>query len=85
MIDKQALRAAFSRDFAARSLTVAAVVGTILNLINQGHALTGGADFRPWTAALTYCVPFFVSTYGAYAGLARSAPIIQNDASREET
>ena len=67
----KAAQAALSPDFAKRSAIVAVIVGTILNVINQGHALLGDADFRLWTAMLTYCVPFFVSSYGAYAGLAR--------------
>lgn len=58
------LRQALSWRYARRSLVVAAVVGTLLNLINQGHVLFGDAEFRLWTALLTYCVPFCVSTYG---------------------
>jgi hypothetical protein len=44
---------------------VALVVGTILNLINQGDRLFSGQspDFTKLT--LTYLVPYFVSTYGA--------------------
>ena len=48
-----------------RALWTAVVVGTILNLINQGDALL--AD-RPldWTKVLlTYLVPYCVATYGA--------------------
>jgi hypothetical protein len=48
-----------------RSLWVALLVGTVLNLINQGDALIAGQ--RPDLAklALTYIVPYIVSTYGA--------------------
>ena len=48
-----------------RSLWAALVVGTILNLINQGDALF--ADQRlDWTKLLlTYLVPYCVTTYGA--------------------
>jgi len=41
------------------------VVGTLLNLINQGDALFGTASIHWMKAALTYLVPYFVSTYGA--------------------
>jgi len=48
-----------------RSLIAALVVGTILNLINQGDTLISGQ--RPDLAklVLTYVVPYVVSTYGA--------------------
>jgi len=48
-----------------RSLWVALVVGTILNLINQGDALVGGRHVDLTKLALTYVVPYFVCTYGA--------------------
>ena len=48
-----------------RSLTVALVVGTTLNLINQGDAILAMAPVNWLKAALTYCVPYAVCTYGA--------------------
>lgn len=48
-----------------RSLVIALVVGTILNLINQGDALVSGAAPSWPKIALTYIVPYLVSTYGA--------------------
>jgi hypothetical protein len=48
-----------------RSLWVAIVVGTILNLINQGDALLGGATINIAKLLLTYAVPYCVATYGA--------------------
>ena len=48
-----------------RSLWVALVVGTILNLINQGDALAAGRRLDFAKLALTYIVPYFVCTYGA--------------------
>lgn len=48
-----------------RSLLVALVVGTLLNLINQGEALIGHGHFDPVKAALTFVVPYCVATYGA--------------------
>jgi hypothetical protein len=48
-----------------RSLVVALLVGTILNLINQGDALFGAASLNLTKILLTYAVPYFVATYGA--------------------
>ena len=48
-----------------RSLVVALIVGTILNLINQGDALAAGRQLDFTKLALTYVVPYFVCTYGA--------------------
>ncbi len=48
-----------------RSLYVALVVGTALNLINQGDAIFGAASINWLKLALTYVVPYVVCTYGA--------------------
>ena len=49
-----------------RAFWVALVVGTVLNLINQGDAiLAGGARLNWLKLVLTYLVPFAVSTHGA--------------------
>jgi hypothetical protein len=48
-----------------RSLYVALIVGTVLNLINQGDALLGMASVNWLKLILTYCVPYAVCTYGA--------------------
>ena len=48
-----------------RSLWVALIVGTILNLINQGDMLLTGQRLDLVKLALTYIVPYIVSTYGA--------------------
>ncbi len=68
-----------------RSVTIAAVVGTVLALINHGDALWRGE----WTAttslkiALTYCVPFAVATASALANSrVRPAPNTVADRSR---
>lgn len=68
-LPQTALRAALSPAIARRSLIVAAIVGTILNLINQGDALVAGGDISWIKVALTYAVPFCVATYGAYCAL----------------
>jgi hypothetical protein len=48
-----------------RSFFVALIVGTILNLINQGDALVTGMPLDVVKLLLTYLVPYGVSTYGA--------------------
>ncbi len=57
-----------------RSLVVALVVGTILNLINQGDALFGDAHLNLAKLILTYAVPYFVATYGAVSYRLNVAP-----------
>jgi len=56
---------AASNGVPRRSLLVALIVGTILNLINQGDALLGLVSVNWLKIALTYLVPYAVSTYGA--------------------
>jgi hypothetical protein len=48
-----------------RSLIVAVIVGTILNLINQGEAIVGDAPVNVAKLLLTFAVPYCVATYGA--------------------
>lgn len=50
-----------------RSFIVALIVGTILNLINQGDVLLGGGHINLTKLFLTYAVPYGVATYGAVA------------------
>jgi hypothetical protein len=61
----QLWRYAVSDGVHKRSLIVALIVGTILNLINQGDALVTGAAVDMTKLLLTYLVPYCVSTYGA--------------------
>lgn len=56
---------ALSDGVPMRSLKIAIVVGAILNIINQGDALVSEAPLDWAKIALTFCVPYFVSTYGA--------------------
>jgi hypothetical protein len=59
-----------------RSFIVALIVGTILNLINQGDALFGAASLNVTKGLLTYVVPYCVATYGAVSyqlNIARAA------------
>jgi hypothetical protein len=49
----------------ATAVRVALVVGTVLTLINQGDALFGPGRVSLLKAALTYAIPYLVSTHGA--------------------
>ena len=56
------------------ALKVALIVGTILNLINQGHVFKAPDFFASLAYGklfLTYCVPYLVSTYSSVATLRR--------------
>jgi len=55
----------FDPGIVRRSLIIAVIVGTILNLIAQGDFLMDGQPLNFWKICLTYCVPYCVSTYGA--------------------
>jgi hypothetical protein len=48
-----------------RSFVVALIVGTILNLINQGEALLAAHSLNVAKLLLTYLVAYCVATYGA--------------------
>ena len=68
-------RCAVSDGTPLRSLYVAVVVGTVLNLINRGDALLGSAPINWTKVMLTYAVPYAVSTYGAVSyRMSRSIP-----------
>ena len=61
------LAVACREDVVRRALKVAAVVGTVLVAINQGNILlTAGISAEVLAKiALTYCVPYGVSTYAS--------------------
>jgi hypothetical protein len=61
----RAIRYSLSDGVPFRSGCVAIVVGTILNLINQGDAILEAASLNWIKIVLTYFVPYAVSTYGA--------------------
>ena len=62
----QALRLFLTGRTARVAAPVAAVVGTLLSLLNQGYRLMdGSADRGTWIrVGLNYVVPFSVSSYG---------------------
>ena len=62
---KLACSCAVSDGVPRRSFYVALIVGTLLNLINQGDVLFGLASINWLKLILTYCVPYAVCTYGA--------------------
>lgn len=61
----QIIRFCLSDGVPRRSLVVALVVGTILNLINQGDALFNDGQLNFIKIFLTFAVPYCVATYGA--------------------
>ena len=48
-----------------RAATVALIVGSVLNAINQGDALVAGRPLDWLKLILTFLVPYCVSTHGA--------------------
>jgi hypothetical protein len=62
---KPLFHAAASKPIVINALRIAAVVGTVLNLINQGDSLwTGDAPSWPHVL-LNYLVPYLVASYSA--------------------
>ena len=59
------IQIASSKIIQRNGLKLALVVGTLLNLINQGDAILNGAwsDIHVPKLLLTYCVPYCVAVY----------------------
>jgi hypothetical protein len=55
------------------ALKVSLVVGTVLNLINNGEALWGHHGVNLWQMALNFIVPYCVSSYSAARNEAQRA------------
>ncbi len=70
---RQILHYAISDGVPWRSLWVAVIVGTILNLINQGSAIWPPHRVNLTKLILTYIVPYFVATYGAVSARVAAA------------
>jgi len=62
-----ALRRALTWRIARHSLATLLIVGSVLNVINQGDSLFGSGTINWWKLLLTYSVPFCVATFGAYS------------------
>ncbi|MEY4514237.1 MAG: hypothetical protein RLZZ450_6359 [Pseudomonadota bacterium] len=60
-----ALSIASSGPVVKLALRMALVVGSLLNLINQGDALFGTRDVHVLPLLSTYLVPYCVATYSA--------------------
>ena len=59
---------AFTDGTPKKAFFTACVVGTILAIINHGVTILAG-NYPPLIKILlTYCVPFFVTTWGSYLG-----------------
>jgi hypothetical protein len=69
---REAARRTFTGRTVKRSVIVALVVGTALNVINQGPEMLSGKWPILWKLALTYVVPFLVASYGSYAAFRSS-------------
>lgn len=59
------LRTACKRPIVMAAIKVALVVGTILNVINQGGRLMEGLSPSWFHVVLNYMVPYCVSSYSA--------------------
>jgi hypothetical protein len=62
---RRVLDLAFSDGIPARALMMAAIIGTILNTINQGDVIVHGEHVNWLKLCLTYLTPYIVSTHGA--------------------
>ena len=70
-IDWRAMRRTFAAPVVRQSVLVARVVGAILNAINQGPEILAGKSVNVLRLVLTFAVPFFVASYGAYSAFRR--------------
>lgn len=62
---KSFLKLACSTQIAQSSLRIALVVGSALNLINQGAAILAGSEVDWFRLLLNYLVPYCVASYSA--------------------
>ncbi|MBD3662729.1 nitrate/nitrite transporter NrtS [Sulfitobacter aestuariivivens] len=51
-----------------KAFLTAIIVGTVLTIINHGDGVLAGELPPFWKVALTYCVPYCVTSWGAYTG-----------------
>lgn len=54
-------------SFLKRSVLISLVVGSILNVINQGTDILSGAGVHWGHLVMNYLVPFLVASYSAWA------------------
>ncbi|RBW51991.1 nitrate/nitrite transporter NrtS [Marinobacter sp. F3R11] len=60
---REAFELAIGHGTPRRAAKLAAIVGTLLVLINQWEAIVGAGAMDWVKVVLTYCVPYMVSTY----------------------
>jgi hypothetical protein len=65
MVFLRLLCIASHRQIALPALKVALVVGTLLNLVNQGGNLIDGMPLNTYQMLMNFIVPFCVSSYSA--------------------
>lgn len=58
-------RIALSRHIVIRALKISLVVGSVLNLVNQGESLLHGGTISWLHFILNYLVPYCVASYSA--------------------
>jgi hypothetical protein len=73
--DTRFFKIAFKDGTPKKAFYTACVVGTILATINHGDTIIASDPPPVVKILLTYCVPFCVTTWGAYLG--KKAKIIQ--------
>jgi len=54
---------------------ISLVVGTLLNLINQGDVLLSGGEVNYLKVALTYCVPYSVASVSSWMTVRKAKKI----------
>lgn len=59
------LRVSFSHHIVRNAFKIALVVGTLLNLVNQGESFLNGATISWLHLGLNYLVPYCVASYSA--------------------
>ncbi len=74
---RKLLLTACQRPTALAALKVALVVGTMLNLINQGGRLLDGLALSWFHLSLNYLVPYCVSSYSAARNEMRRSEVKQ--------
>lgn len=52
------------KQHGSQAIKVALLVGSVLILVNQYHAIFSDEPFRIWSALVTYFVPFAVFLFG---------------------
>lgn len=62
---QEIVRYSVSNGVPRRSFILAIIVGTIINLINQGDFLMAGEPLNWVKIGLSYILPYCVATYGA--------------------